>query len=99
MNRYGWYQTVDQISAGDSTNLMAGWLLGRDELLKARETAGGIAPIRKILLLTDGHLNAGITELPPSRSVNTRRPGEGRDPDQSSRVRRRLQREYSRLHE
>src|SRR5258707_1351629 len=62
VNRYGWYQTVDQIQAGDSTNLMAGWLLGRDELMKARETAGGIAPIRKILLLTDGHLNAGITE-------------------------------------
>jgi Ca-activated chloride channel homolog len=62
VNRYGWYQTVDQIQAGDSTNLMAGWLLGRDELLKSRETADGIAPIRKILLLTDGYLNAGITE-------------------------------------
>ena len=62
VNRFGWYQTVDQIQAGNSTNLMAGWLLGRDELLKARETADGIAPIRKILLLTDGHLNAGITE-------------------------------------
>jgi len=62
VNRYGWYQTVDQIRAGSSTNLMAGWLLGRDELLKAEKTADGIAPIRKILLLTDGHLNAGITE-------------------------------------
>jgi Ca-activated chloride channel family protein len=62
INRFGWYQTVDQIQAGDSTNLMAGWLLGRDELLKALKTADGIAPIRKILLLTDGHLNAGITE-------------------------------------
>jgi Ca-activated chloride channel family protein len=41
---------------------MAGWLLGRDELMKARETADGIAPIRKILLLADGHLNTGITE-------------------------------------
>ena len=41
---------------------MAGWLLGRDELLKAQKNADGIAPIRKILLLTDGHLNAGITE-------------------------------------
>jgi Ca-activated chloride channel homolog len=35
VNRYGWYQTIDQIQAGDSTNLMAGWLLGRDELLIA----------------------------------------------------------------
>jgi hypothetical protein len=41
---------------------MAGWLLGRDELMKAPKTADGIAPIRKILLLTDGHVNAGITE-------------------------------------
>src|SRR5260221_1959252 len=62
VNRFGWYQTVDQIQTGASTNLMAGWLLGRDELMKARETTDGIAPIRKILLLTDGHLNAGITE-------------------------------------
>src|SRR5260370_40261963 len=30
--------------------------------MKARETTDGIAQIRKILLLTDGHLNAGITE-------------------------------------
>jgi hypothetical protein len=32
------------------------------ELLQAHKTADGIAPIRKILLLTDGHLNAGIVE-------------------------------------
>jgi len=62
VNRYGWYKTIDQIQADASTNLMAGWLLGRDELMKAQKTADGIAPIRKILLLTDGHLNAGITE-------------------------------------
>lgn len=62
INRFSWYQTIDQIQAGASTNLMAGWLLGRDELLKAQKTADGVAPIRKILLLTDGHLNAGITE-------------------------------------
>jgi Ca-activated chloride channel family protein len=62
VDRYCWYQTVEQICAGDSTNLMAGWLLGRDELIKAQKTADGIAPIRKILLLTDGHLNAGITD-------------------------------------
>src|ERR1700747_2630001 len=30
--------------------------------MKAPKPAGGIAPVRKILLLTDGHLNAGITE-------------------------------------
>jgi hypothetical protein len=36
---------------------MAVWLLGRDELLKA-----GTECDRKILVLTDGHLNQGITE-------------------------------------
>src|SRR5258708_27089690 len=41
---------------------MAGWLLGGDELMKVQKTADCVAPIRKILLLTDGHLNAGITE-------------------------------------
>src|SRR5262249_36857252 len=46
---------IERISDGGSTNLMAGWLLGRDELLKA---GSGIA--RKILVLTDGHLNQGI---------------------------------------
>jgi hypothetical protein len=62
VNRHGWYQMIEQIQPGASTNLMGGWLLGRDELIKAQKTADGIAPIRKILLLTDGHLNAGITE-------------------------------------
>jgi Ca-activated chloride channel family protein len=62
VNRFVWYQLIEQIQSGASTNLMGGWLLGRDELLKADKTADGIAPIRKILLLTDGHLNAGITE-------------------------------------
>src|SRR5258707_204074 len=62
VNRYGWYQTVDQIQAGVSPNLMAGWLWGGDELWREKETADCVAPIRKILLLTDGHLNAGITE-------------------------------------
>jgi secreted protein with Ig-like and vWFA domain len=71
-NRYGWYQTVDQIHAGDSTNLMAGWLLGRDELMKAQKTADGIAPIREILLLTDGHLNTGITEADRVDSICVR---------------------------
>ena len=48
---------IERIADGGSTNLMAGWLLGRDELLKA-----GAECDRKILVLTDGHLNQGITE-------------------------------------
>jgi len=43
-----------------STNLTAGWMLGRDEVAKARR------PARKLLLLTDGHLNQGIIERPRS---------------------------------
>jgi Ca-activated chloride channel homolog len=48
---------IEQIADGGATNLMADWLLGRDELLKA----GGECD-RKILVLTDGHLSQGITE-------------------------------------
>ena len=40
-----------------STNLTAGWMLGRDELAK---TEPGTA--RRVLLLTDGLLNVGIVE-------------------------------------
>ena len=42
---------IEQIGDRGSTNLMAAWLLGRDELLKA-----GSQCDRKILVLTDGHL-------------------------------------------
>ncbi|MEQ1838905.1 MAG: VWA domain-containing protein [Verrucomicrobiales bacterium] len=48
---------IRAIREGGSTNLTAGWMLGRDELGK---TAAGTA--RRILLLTDGHLNVGIVE-------------------------------------
>ena len=57
-NRAALHAQIDAIQPEGSTNLMAGWMLGRDELEKS---PGGIP--RKLLLLTDGHLNAGITEL------------------------------------
>jgi hypothetical protein len=57
VDRHGMTAAIEQIGDCGSTNLMAGWLLGRDELLKA----GGECD-RKILVLTDGHLNQGITE-------------------------------------
>jgi Ca-activated chloride channel family protein len=57
VDRQGIIESIAQISAGSSTNLMAGWLLGRDELLKAGQDCD-----KKILLLTDGHLNQGIIE-------------------------------------
>ena len=50
-------QAIADIRAADSTNLSGGWLLGRDELRKAPP---GVA--RRLLLLSDGHLNAGIVE-------------------------------------
>lgn len=57
-NRAALHAQIDAIQPEGSTNLMAGWMLGRDELEKS---PAGIP--RKLLLLTDGHLNAGITEL------------------------------------
>jgi len=50
-------QAIERIQAGNSTNLAGGWSLGRDLLAEA--PAG--CP-RKLLLLTDGQLNAGIIE-------------------------------------
>ena len=63
---------IERIADGGSTNLMAGWLLGREELLKA-----GAECDRKILVLTDGHLNQGITE--PDRVEALTRSGFGKD--------------------
>lgn len=50
-------QAIADICDGASTNLSGGWLLGRDELRKAPPGVG-----RRLLLLSDGHLNAGIVE-------------------------------------
>lgn len=50
-------QSVRRIQDGGSTNLTAGWMLGRDELRKAPESI-----TRRTLVLSDGHLNVGITD-------------------------------------
>ncbi len=50
-------QVVRQIQDAGSTNLTAGWMLGRDELKKAPSGTQ-----RRLLLLTDGHLNVGIID-------------------------------------
>ena len=47
-----------QVEARGSTNLSGGWLRGR-ELMAALPNRGGI---RRVLLLTDGQANAGITD-------------------------------------
>ncbi|MDZ4789442.1 MAG: VWA domain-containing protein [Blastochloris sp.] len=49
--------TIRQINKGGSTNLTAGWMLGRDELKKAPQ---GVR--RRLLLLGDGQLNQGIVD-------------------------------------
>jgi Ca-activated chloride channel family protein len=50
-------EIVRRITDAGSTNLCAGWMLGRDELRKTDESTA-----RRTLLLTDGFLNVGITE-------------------------------------
>lgn len=54
-NRETVNQQIRGIHEGGSTNLTGGWMLGRDELAK---TAPGTA--RRVLLLSDGHLNVGV---------------------------------------
>lgn len=48
---------IDRIDVGGCTNLTAGWMLGRDELKKAPTEIS-----RRLLLLSDGLLNVGVTE-------------------------------------
>ena len=50
---------IAEIRVAGSTNLSGGWMLGRDELRKAPAGAA-----RRLLLLSDGHLNVGIIEPP-----------------------------------
>ncbi len=55
---------LQAIDSAGSTNLTAGWMLGRDELKKAPADLP-----RKLLLLTDGHLNQGIIDPPIVRQI------------------------------
>ena len=56
-NKQELMQCIDGIGPGGCTNLTAGWMLGRDEL------KGGEPNVtRRLLLLSDGQLNHGITE-------------------------------------
>jgi Ca-activated chloride channel family protein len=71
-DRQGMMTAIAGILEGGSTNLMAGWLLGRDELLKV-----GAECEKKILVLTDGHLNQGIIE--PDTVEALTRSGFGKD--------------------
>ena len=55
---------LQQIDARGSTNLSGGWLRGREHMQHALGMIGTLpGSSRRILLLTDGHANAGITEV------------------------------------
>jgi Ca-activated chloride channel family protein len=56
-DKAGMAAAVSHITNAGSTNLTAGWMLGRDELAKAPAEAS-----RRLLLLSDGQLNQGIVE-------------------------------------
>lgn len=49
---------IQHIQAGGSTNLSGGWLRGRELVARAKREGG----VNRIVLLTDGLANAGITE-------------------------------------
>jgi len=60
------------LDVGGSTNLSGGWLRGRQHMEQALGLLGGMAGTsRRIVLLTDGHANAGITD--PSTLVELAR--------------------------
>lgn len=54
----GLLHQLAQVQARGSTNLSGGWLRGRDQMAPLPNLGG----IRRVLLLTDGQANAGITD-------------------------------------
>ncbi len=65
-DKAGLTRQIEALDTRGATNLTGGWMLGRDELKKAKP---GI--IRRMLLLSDGHLNNGIVEPELVASVVT----------------------------
>lgn len=64
--------TLLQLDTRGSTNLSGGWLRGREHMQHAQGLIGSLpGSSRRILLLTDGHANVGITE--PSTLVELAR--------------------------
>ena len=56
-------QQVSDLDSGGSTNLSGGWLRGRQHMEQALGMLGSLeGSSRRIVLLTDGHANVGITE-------------------------------------
>lgn len=62
------HQRIAGIHAGGSTNLSGGWLKAAEELGRAGDDATGI---RRVLLLSDGHANQGVTDRSQLTKVAT----------------------------
>lgn len=63
-SREGMISILQGIIPGGSTNLTGGWMLGRDELKKAPTDT-----IRRLLVLSDGLLNVGLTDPVQVRQI------------------------------
>ncbi len=57
-------ERIGQISAGGSTALHSGWLLGAEEVARHKTTTS----LNRVLLLSDGNANQGLTDLEKIRS-------------------------------
>lgn len=55
---------IDAIQSDGNTNLTGGWMLGKDELAKSNPDTA-----RRLLLLSDGQLNQGITDPAAVRQI------------------------------
>ena len=69
-------ELLRKVRAGGTTNLSGGWLKGCDHVLATRTTRrvpvpGGSDMIHRVLLLTDGQANAGVTD--PAILINSAR--------------------------
>ncbi len=70
--QYQLAQKLAELETGGSTNLSGGWLRGRQHMEQALGMLGSLeGSSRRIVLLTDGHANAGITD--PSTLVKLAR--------------------------
>lgn len=53
---------LTSIRPGGATNLSGGWLAAADELRRRATTDADATSVRRVLLLSDGHANTGITD-------------------------------------
>ena len=65
---------IEAIHSGGTTNLSGGWLRGRELVAEALEEGG----VNRVLLLTDGLANVGITDPEPAPGPGRLRGLEGR---------------------